>query len=259
YNGDTLKNTSYFTIWPDNGYIYKELENKEEVNKVKITFHLTDGTFFVHRAKVYDFNFWTAEWDNCGEVGDHTYFGCPYLTIPEYLRPLWSILFGFDYSENLPDYELRNYIYGINQNAKIIFALQPCMSGGFISELSGLNHIVCTASRGCEVADASWIEPFTWALDGTYGDPNNDGKISILEAYELAAENVKNQLIAHPDFPPQHPLIDDNGEHIVNPWGYPIGVGHYFSETDYYYSDPNNPYDPNGDLKDGYLAVNTYL
>ncbi len=251
YDGNTLKNTSYFTSWPDSGYIYKELDNKEEVNKVKITFHLTDGTFFVHRAKVYDFNFWTAEWDNCGEVGRHTYFGCPFLTVPEYLRPLWSILFGGDDSENLLDHDLYDYIYDINQNAKIIFALQPCMSGGFISELSGPNHIVCTASRGCEVADASWIEPFTWALDGTYGDPNNDGKISILEAYELAAQNVANQLNNHPEFPPQHPLIDDNGPEYVGYWDMSFGVGHHFSETDYY--DPNDP------AKDGHLAAQTFL
>jgi len=254
YNGNTIVYASTFTDWPNNGYKYVEFEgvNKEKiVDKVKIRFHENApyAGFLIHQAKVYDFNFWTAEWDNCGEVGDRTYFGCPFMTIPSYLGYLWSILWGGSGSsmEKLYDFELWSYTNEIQ--AKIIFALQPCMSGGFISELSGPNRIVCTASRGCELAEASWVEPFTRALnkidennDGIPdADYNNDGQISILEAYRYAAEKVKNQLNAHPDFPPQHPLIDDNGDHI----------GHHFSETNYY--DPNDP------TKDGYLAAHTFL
>jgi hypothetical protein len=247
YNGNTIVYTSTFTDWPNNGYKYVEFEgvNKEKiVDKVKIRFHENApiAGFLLHPAKVYDFNFWTAEWDNCGEVGDRTYFGCPFITIPDYLKSLYG-----SSMEKLYDFELWSYTYEIQ--AKIIFALQPCMSGGFISELSGPNRIVCTASRGCEVADASWVEPFTRALnkidennDGIPdADYNNDGQISILEAYRYAAEKVKNQLNAHPDFPPQHPLIDDNGDHI----------GHHFSETNYY--------NPNDQTKDGYLADITFL
>jgi hypothetical protein len=258
YNGDTLVNTSIFTNWPDNGYKYKEFEDQVTVDKVEISFHLTSGTFFIHRAAVYDFNKWTAEWDNCGEVG-RTYFGCPFTTIPDYLRYLWSILWG-DYSstEKLRDFELSSYTNEIK--AKIIYALQPCMSGGFISELSGSNlsggsnRIICTASRGCELAEASWFGPFVRALNKEYpgADLNGDGQYSILEAYKWAADRVVDWLNqpGHEMYT-QHPLIDDNGPEQVGDFSEKIGVGHHFSETDYY--------DPNDSTKDGYLAAHTFL
>jgi hypothetical protein len=256
YNGDTLVNTSIFTNWPDNGYEYKEFEDQVTVDKVKISFNLTSGTFFIHRAAVYDFNFWTAEWDNCGEVGHHTYFGCPFTTIPEYLRYLWSIIWGgYSSTEKLYDYELLSYMDGIK--AKIIYALQPCMSGGFINELSadyGYNRIICTASRGCELAEASWIGPFIRALNKEYpeADLNGDGQYSILEAYKWAADRVADWLNqpGHEMYT-QHPLIDDNGKEQVGNFPEKIGVGHHFSETNYY--------DPTDSTKDGYLAAHTFL
>ncbi|MCX6667417.1 MAG: hypothetical protein NTV74_04150 [Euryarchaeota archaeon] len=249
YNDNAEVKTVILDNWPDQGYKYVEFEDETiQINKVKISFYDNDTNkgFVFHPAKVYDFNLWLSGF-GCGEIGQ-TYFGCPFITIPEYLKYLWSILWGGDGSstEKLYDNDLRSYTSAINQNTKIIFALQPCMSGGFISELSGPNRIVCTASRGCELAEASWVEPFTWALSGTYGDPDNDGngndgKISIFEAYQLAAENVANQLNQHSEFPPQHPLIDDNGDYI----------GHHFSETNYYA--------PTDSTKDGYWAAQTFL
>ena len=236
YKDDSLVKNVTLNDWPDGKYKYVEFEGEEKVvDEVKISFHENDPKwgFAVRNAVVYDFNFW--EIDGCGEVG-RTYFGCPFLSIPEFLM----FIFGNDV-EKLYDDELMSYINGIN--AKIIYALQPCVSGGFISELSGENRIVCTASRGFELADASWIEPFIRALNKTYpeADLDNNGKISILEAYRYAAGNVEKQLSQHPNFPPQHPLIDDNGDYI----------GHHFYETNYY-----DPIDPN---KDGYLAAHTFL
>lgn len=247
-NDNTDIKTVTLDNWPDQGYKYVEFEDETiQINKVKISFYDNDTKgFLFHPAKVYDFNLWLSGF-GCGEIGQ-TYFGCPFITIPEYLKYLWSILWGGDGSstEKLYDDDLRSYTGAINQNAKIIFALQPCMSGGFISELSGPNRIVCTASRGCELAEASWVEPFTWALSGTYGDPDNDGngndgKISIFEAYQLAAENVENWLNNHPNWPPQHPLLDDNGDCI----------GHHFSEANYY--------DSTDSTKDGYFTAHTFL
>ena len=257
YNGSILKNTTIFTKWADNSYVYKQFEEQEEITKVEISFNLIDGTFFIYRAKVYDFNIWTAEWDNCGEIGDRTFFGCPFTTIPDYLMNLWCTLFGYSSLNKLYDHELMSYTNEIQ--AKIIFALQPCMSGGFISELSGANRIICTASRGFELAEASWIGCFRNALkkydEDQNGIPdadyNDDTKISILEAYRYAAEKVEYQLNTNPNFPPQHPLLDDNGPRDLGYWGMCFGVGHHLYETDYY--DPNTP------GKDGYLAANTYL
>ena len=249
YNDNTEVKTVTLDNWPDQGYKYVEFEDETiQINKVKISFYDNDPNwgFAVHKAKVYDFNLWLSGF-GCGEIGQ-TYFGCPFTTIPEYLRYLWSILWGGDGSstEKLYDNDLGSYIAAINQNAKIIFALQPCMSGGFISELSGPNRIVCTASRGCELAEASWIGPFIRALNKEYpeADLDCDGNISIIEAYKWAADRVVDWL-SQPghEMYTQHPLVDDNGD----------SIGHHFSETNYY--DPND----STRTKDGYLAAHTFL
>jgi len=240
YNNGNLVKSLTIDEWPNYKYKYVEFEGEEiQVNKVKIRFHENHPYrgFGTNWAVVTDFNFWES--DSCGEVGT-TSFGCQLQSIPDFL--MW--IFGNDV-DNLYDYELyfnTKYIEG-----KIIYALQPCNSGGFISELSGENRIICTASRGFEFADC-WIGPFRQALDRIDEDGDGtpdadlypqDGNISILEAYRYAANYVEE------NFPgKQHPLIDDNSDHIR-------GTGHHFYETTYY--DPNDP------EKDGYLAANTFL
>jgi len=191
-----------------------------------------------------------------------TYFGCPLKNVKEcinYFTYIFNLLntskikigdgkiliecvqdlielLGFHIEpEKLYDYELGNTVKDID--SKIIFALQPCNSGGFIEELSGSNRIICTASRTNEFADR-WIGPFREALEGSRNsDYNNDGKISILEAYRYAAEIVDKE--EEPNHP-QDALIDDNGD----------GIGHHYNESGYNASNSQS---------DGYLANTTYL
>ncbi|GEM_PF-2502584 len=248
YNGNnpTSVKTVSLDTWPDHGYKYVEFENETiQADKVKISFYENDPIFgfAVHNAKVYDFNFWEAD-KACGEVGK-TYYGCPFTSIPGLLVSL----FGIDV-EKLYDDEFDNYVLGIE--ARMIFALQPCMSGGFIRELSMPSvigqRIICASSRGCEPAYASWVGCFRNALKKYDGDNNglpdadynNDTKISILEAYRYAAGKVEEQIDNNPDLPPQHPLIDDNSD----------GIGHHFYESNYY---------GNTTGKDGCIADQTFL
>ena len=228
--------TKNFEKWKDNGWTYYEFEGEEfDVDKVKISFKRNSLLGFLFRpAKVYEFDFWNSS--GCGEVGQ-TYFGYPFENMKEFLL----YIFGKDV-QKLWDYELADYVENIQ--GTIIYFLQPCASGGFISELSGDNRIILTASRGFEFAD-SWIGKTTIALNVSIEDSlfeeidkyPKDDKISILEAYRYAADFVDT----NPDrTQPQHPLIDDNGDK----------VGHHFYENGYGYSDPT---------KDGYLAANTFV
>lgn len=144
--------------------------------------------------------------------------------------------------ETLFDWEMANYINGIR--GKFIFVLQPCHSGGFIEELSGENRIICTSARPRQIAGYGWIGQFRAALEnnGVNADYNNDGNISIREAYEHANSIIQERYNrdTDPNKKPQHPLIDDNGD----------GIGSHFDESGY---DPENP------ESDGYLANHTYL
>lgn len=167
-----------------------------------------------------------------GKYAHDTFFGFPYE-----FDSIRDIISYFIFKQNvgeyrLYDWELAQYLENIH-SAKKIFILQPCFSGGFVNDLSGINHIVCTASREDEYAAESWIEPFIRGLAGK-ADANGDDKISILEAYEYAARKV-NEKTSN-----EHPLLDDNDD----------GIGHHYSDVGY---DPTNPND------DGYVSARTYL
>jgi len=167
-----------------------------------------------------------------GACSHNTFFGFPYE-----FNNLREIIQYFMLKRNqgsfkLYDWELAKYLSDIHAG-QIIFLLQPCYSGGFINDLSGINHIICTASQEDEVATTSWIEPFIRGLNGE-ADINNDSKVSILEAYEYTAFKINETTQL------EHPIIDDNGDKI----------GHHYTEAGY---DPCNP------NADGYLAARTYL
>lgn len=169
---------------------------------------------------------------NNGKYAHDTFFGFPYEF--DSIKDIISyFVFRKDIEQfRLYDWELAQFCENIHSGKKI-FILQPCFSGGFINDLSGINHIVCTASREDEYAAESWIEPFIQGLAGK-ADANGDGKISILEAYEYAARKVNEKTST------EHPLLDDNDD----------GVGHHYSEVGY---DPTNP------SYDGYVSARTYL
>ncbi len=169
---------------------------------------------------------------NNGKYAHNTYFGFPYEQTSIIKMISYFIFKKNQDAYKLYDWELAEYLENIYAG-KMIFILQPCNSGGFINDLSGINRIILTASKETELATASWIEPLIQGLNGD-ADANGDKKTSILEAYEYAARKVNEKTIE------EHPMIDDNSDRI----------GHHYSEVGY------NPTDPNSD---GYLAARTYL
>jgi len=121
----------------------------------------------------------------------------------------------------LRDDQLRELVNWTNPDRTLIF-LEPCFSGGFIWDLSRNNRIICTAAVE---EDSSWgnvfVRGFTSALHGSdiegtpvNADANNDGKISVVEAFNYAAEN---------DYTADIPQYDDNGD--KNGHTYPIPNG----------------------------------
>lgn len=140
------------------------------------------------------------------------------------------------------DHELNDYTSDINAR-RIIFVLQPCLSGGFINDLSKKNHIVFTASREIQQAIAPFIWYFYQGLNGSAEDKNNDGRLSLGEIYEYTASMVYKWIDENPggnEGQLQHPLIDDNGNKL----------GHRYSGFFGY-----NPDRPN---RDGYVAARIY-
>jgi hypothetical protein len=135
------------------------------------------------------------------------------------------------------DHELNEYTRDIPAR-RIIFVLNPCMSGGFINDLSEKNRVIITASKEDEYANASFIGDFYYGLNGS-GDNNGDNKISLAEVFDYTSNKVKEWLHNHPNEKPENPLLDDNGD----------GVGHNNTESGY---------DSTTEGKDGYVAARIY-
>jgi len=232
YNNDILVlGPIEFSGWPEDSWKNYRFDDCI-VDEVRIKFHENDPVFGfgILKAFVNEFDFWPSS-----EPDDfiNSYFGCPFNSIPAALLTI----FGIDV-EKLHDYELANYVSEINAN--IIYVLQPCCSGGFIDDLSGPNRIICTSCRGSQTADG-WIGAFREALnEDVYADYDNNGYISIQEAYEYSALYVIDYIDTHDGCKEYNPLIDDNSDEI----------GHHVTETGY-----------NPDLPgfDGYIADATYL
>ena len=167
-----------------------------------------------------------------GKYAHNTFFGFPYEfdTISQMISYFIFKRGQDDY--RIYDWELAEYLENIHAG-KMVCILQPCYSGGFVNDLSGINRIICTASREDEPATVSWIEPFIRGLGGL-ADADGDKRISLLEAYEYAARKVNEKTTE------EHPLLDDNSD----------GIGHHFSEVGY------DPCRPNSD---GYLSARTFL
>jgi len=122
------------------------------------------------------------------------------------------------YSSRLFDDELKFYLATLNPQVTVVF-LEPCFSGGFVWDLSGPSRVICTATVE---EDVSWgndfVRAFTSALHGenefgypVNADQNGDDKISIVEAFNYAAEN---------DYTGEVPQYEDNGDGTSH--AYPI-------------------------------------
>jgi len=161
-----------------------------------------------------------------------TFFGFPLIDLNDYIIYLLNLLGLNVNTPRLFDYELANYMDGID--GKLILALHPCHSGGFIDNVGGENRVVISSCAPYELDDG-WIYIFRQVLNFQYPDAdfNGDDKISLMEAYQFSATEIFAQT-------EQHSLIDDNGD----------GIGHFFTDPEY---------DPNTEGMDGYLASTTFL
>ncbi|MHA2226434.1 MAG: C13 family peptidase, partial [Candidatus Hodarchaeales archaeon] len=118
------------------------------------------------------------------------------------------------YNQLLRDDDLADLVDQINCE-ELIIVMEQCFSGGFIHDLSGNNRTILTA---CIEEEFSWgadtegdfdefVFQFMVAVNTTnlVADANNDGKISMSEAFNYAA---------HEDSQNETPLYDDNGDQI---------------------------------------------
>jgi hypothetical protein len=86
-------------------------------------------------------------------------------------------------------------------------------SGGFVEPLSGPNRIVITATRNERERNATEFgEFFVEAVSGEGADMDHDGRVSLLEAFLYARQEVERHYQAENELLTEHAMLDDNGD-----------------------------------------------
>lgn len=95
----------------------------------------------------------------------------------------------------------------------VVFANTASASGGFISEMSGPNRAVITATRSPREGNATrFAEFFTEAFAGEAADTDKDERVSVLEAFAYARREVERSFQEAGLLATEHALLDDNGD-----------------------------------------------
>jgi hypothetical protein len=86
-------------------------------------------------------------------------------------------------------------------------------SGGFITQLSGPNRVVATATKsGMERNQTRFASYFVQAYAGDVADADKDGRVSVLEAFDYARREVARAYEGENHMLTEHAQLDDNGD-----------------------------------------------
>ena len=86
-------------------------------------------------------------------------------------------------------------------------------SGGFLEPLSGPNRIIITATRTQRERNATeFAQFFVEAITGESADLDKDERVSLLEAYQYAREEVIRFYEDENEILTEHSVLDDNGD-----------------------------------------------
>lgn len=141
--------------------------------------------------------------------------------------PLWLVFIGhgsFDghharFNLRGPDFteaELADWLRPFRRPLVLIHAFSA--SGPFLPALSASNRVILTATRsGDEVNYARLGEYLAPALDAPAADLDQDGQVSLLEAFLFASARVREFYETEGRLVTEHALVDDNGDGLGTP------------------------------------------
>jgi len=108
---------------------------------------------------------------------------------------------------------------------QLIFVDGGSASAPFINALSAKNRIIITATQsGQEVNYARFGEKFADAINDPTADIDQDGQVSVLEAFVTAEQRVQDFYTENDRMATEHALIDDNGDKRGTPASFFQGV-----------------------------------
>ena len=141
--------------------------------------------------------------------------------------PLWLVLIGhgtFDgqlakfnlVGPDLTPKQLGEWLADVSRPLAMINCASA--SGPFLTELSGENRVIATATgSGHELNYARFGEYISAAIDDPTADLDKDDQVSLLEAYITASKRVEEFYRTESRLATEHALLDDNGDHLGTP------------------------------------------
>jgi hypothetical protein len=141
---------------------------------------------------------------------------------PKLTTPVWIIYLGhgtFDGKDarlnlrgvQISAVELAALLKPVKRT--LVFVDGASASAPFINALSAPNRIIITATQtGREVDYARFGEQFATAIADPSADLDQDGQVSVLEAFVTAAQRAQDFYAENDRMATEHALIDDNGD-----------------------------------------------
>ncbi len=114
-----------------------------------------------------------------------------------------------------PDPLARDYAEWVQPFARatVVFVNASTGSGDFIEALSAPNRIVITATKtALERNESIFAGIFARGLTSPEADADKDGRVSVLEAYQFARQEVAKTYTSTNRMQTEHSLLDDNGD-----------------------------------------------
>lgn len=193
------------------------------------------GSNFVHQAELWqkacaqaNTRTVTLGLDMGANTNDHELLRQTLIDEPkECSSQLWLVLIGhgtFDGKEgwfNLrgPDVsadELADWLKSFRR--PLVLINTAASSGPFINKVSGTNRVVITATRsGSEQNYARFGQYFAEALTDPRADVDQDGEVSLLEAFLTASRQASEFYKLQGRLVTEHALLDDNGDGLGTP------------------------------------------
>jgi hypothetical protein len=117
--------------------------------------------------------------------------------------------------------ELAGRLSRIKAGAQLIVLDCPC-SALAAKTLTGANRIVVCASAATQVYGTRFSPHFVHALAQPQTDANNDGKVSLLEAFTETAKEIEQWYRQKGILPTETPCLEDDGDGTPSerPWKY---------------------------------------
>ncbi|HTB62725.1 MAG TPA: hypothetical protein VK737_03975 [Opitutales bacterium] len=137
-----------------------------------------------------------------------------------------------------------------NVKRPLVFVDGGSCSAPFINALSAPNRIIISATQtGREVNYARFGEQFAVAITDPAADLDQDGQVSVLEAFVTAEQRVQDFYSENDRMATEHALIDDNGDKRGTP-------ANFFQGTRLI-RQPQGNVEPDGEFSRNFALVTT--